>query len=121
MEVNTGDYKKLKELEESMWRSETRFDKEYMDRALTPDFFEFGRSGRIYKKEETISAPAQEINVKLPFKNFAIKLVVADVALVTYISEVQYEESEVANRSSIWVRTPTGWLLQFHQGTPAKI
>jgi len=28
-----------------MWREETRFDKAFMERALAPDFFEFGRLG----------------------------------------------------------------------------
>ena len=29
-----------------------------------------------------------------------------------YISEVQHEELEVANRSSIWHKTPSGWKLE---------
>jgi hypothetical protein len=52
MRVNDSDYEKLKQLEESLWRSETRFDNEYMNRTLAPDFFEFGRSGRAYTREE---------------------------------------------------------------------
>ena len=27
-----------------MWRAETRFDPDYLERVLHPDFFEFGRS-----------------------------------------------------------------------------
>lgn len=121
MEINQADYEQLKTLEESMWIAETRFDKEYMERTLTPDFFEFGRSGRVYKKEETISAPMQEIKAKLPLRNFSIKLIAPDVALVTYISEVEYETLEMGNRSSIWLKTNEGWKLKFHQGTPTKL
>lgn len=119
MEINKDDFEKLKELEESLWRSETRFDQEYMDRVLAHDFFEFGRSGRRYKREETLSgARPQTINIKFPLKNFSITLIDTNVALVTYISEVMYEEMEVANRSSIWLKTPAGWQIKFHQGTP---
>jgi hypothetical protein len=122
MEINKEDYEKLKELEESLWRAETRFDNEYMNKVLAPDFFEFGRSGRTYKREETLSgARPQTINIKFPLKNFSITLIDTNVALVTYISEVMYEEMEVANRSSIWLKTATGWQIKFHQGTPTTI
>ena len=118
MKISEENYKKLEVLEVSMWKPETRFDKDYMNRTLTDDFFEFGRSGREYEKEETISAPMQEIKATLPLKQFKVDLIDTNVALVTYISEVQYDTLEIANRSSIWVKTGTGWRLRFHQGTP---
>jgi hypothetical protein len=42
------------------------------------------------------------------------------VGLVTYVSEVLYEELEIGNRSSLWTRSPKGWQLRFHQGTLVK-
>lgn len=118
MEIRNEDIDKIKKLEESLWVAETRFDQEYMNRILSPDFFEFGRSGRMYKREETLSAPFSEIKAKLPLKNFKVHPITNDVVLVTYVSEVQYGKLEVGNRSSLWLRTPSGWQLQFHQGTP---
>jgi hypothetical protein len=112
------DYEKLKELEESLWRAETRFDQEYMNRILAPDFFEFGRSGRVYKRDESLGAPSQEIKAKFPLKNFNVQMIDTNVALVTYVSEVDYDPVEMGNRSSIWLKTSTGWQLKFHQGTP---
>jgi hypothetical protein len=44
--------------------------------------------------------------------------VAADVALVTYISELQFTTLELGNRSSLWVRSGGRWKLRFHQGTP---
>ncbi len=119
MQINKEDFEKLQQLEESLWIGETRFDKEYMESILSLDFFEFGRSGRTYKRAETLAIPFSEIQVRLPFKDFKVHPITDDVFLVTYISEVQYDELEVANRSSLWLKTPTGWQLQFHQGTPA--
>lgn len=37
--------------------------------------------------------------------------------IVTYQSEM---DGNRANRSSIWQRTPSGWLMEFHQGTPTE-
>ena len=120
MQINNEDFEKLKQLEESLWIAETRFDKKYMDSILSPGFFEFGRSGKTYKREETLSAPFSEINARLPLKDFKIHSITEEVVLVTYISEVQYDELEIGNRSSLWLKTPTGWQLQFHQGTVTK-
>jgi hypothetical protein len=118
MQITQEDFEKLKELEESLWLEETRFDREYMSSILAPDFFEFGRSGRIYQRKETIAAnPKQEIQAKLPLRDFKIHSIDMNVVLVTYISEVGINEVERGNRSSLWLKTETGWQLKFHQGT----
>lgn len=121
MQITNEDFEKIKTLEESLWIAKTRFDYNYMDNILSPNFFEFGRSGNIYKREETLSAPMQEINANLPLKDFKLHSITNDIILVTYISEVQYDELEVGNRSSLWLKTSDGWKLQFHQGTPTKL
>ena len=118
--ITAGDRKQLYELEESLWRPETRFDKDYLDDLLTEDFFEFGRSGRTYRREETLAAPMQEIDIRLPLEDFQAHRVSADVVLVTYVSVVQYEELETGNRSSLWVKKDGDWKLRFHQGTPVQ-
>ncbi|HKJ27492.1 MAG TPA: DUF4440 domain-containing protein [Anaerolineales bacterium] len=105
----------LRSLEESLWESSTRFDRAYMERVLAPDFFEFGRSGRVYTREEILAAQGDKINARL--RDFKVTAVSEDVFLVTYVSEVQYETLEVGNRSSLWLRTADGWQLTFHQGT----
>ncbi|MEK7648373.1 MAG: nuclear transport factor 2 family protein [Patescibacteria group bacterium] len=121
IEISKEDREKLRQLEDSMWIAETRFDRAYMESVLAPDFFEFGRSGRIYQREDTLGARGDEIKARLPFKNFELRPVVQDVIQVTYTSEVEYNgEVEVGNRSSIWVKTPKGWKLKFHQGTPVN-
>jgi hypothetical protein len=115
---DTDVYDQLRQLEESLWRAQTRFDREYMEKILGPDFFEFGRSGRIYNREETLGVPAQEIAAVLPLPKFEVRLIDTNVALVTYISEVCYGKiKELANRSSLWSRYSTGWRIRFHQGT----
>lgn len=112
--------RRLYELEESLWRAETRFDREYMDELLAEDFVEFGRSGRTYSREECLAVSDQEIDIDLPLDDFEVRDVAEGVVLVTYVSVVQYEELEVANRSSLWVRRDGEWRLRFHQGTPTE-
>ncbi len=107
----------LRQLEESMWRPETRFDRRYMESVLAPDFFEFGRSGRTYGRDEILAMEAQEIRARLPLEGFRVVWIASDVRLVTYVSAIEADRAERANRSSLWQRTPSGWRLRFHQGT----
>ncbi len=121
MNLDEDTRKELERLEESLWKRETRFDEAYMRSIMAEDFFEFGRSGKIYSLDIYLSAPDQEINVKLPLKNFTIHQIDERVVLITYISEVQYGELEIGNRSSIWLKADNGWKLKFHQGTPTEL
>ncbi len=113
----------LYELEVSLWVAETRRDRTYMEAILGDDFIEFGRSGRLYTREETLAAPVGDvIDIVLPLPDFAVRMITGDVALVTYRSEIRSGEGvEVGNRSSLWLRDATGsWSLVFHQGAPTS-
>ena len=109
----------LRELEEGLWRAETRFDPDWMRRVLHPDFLEFGRSGRVYDLEATLAAEAAPFSVELPLPGFTVREPAPGVALVTYVSRVDHLDGQplAANRSSLWVRADD-WRLRFHQGTP---
>lgn len=111
--------RQLRQLEEELWRPETRFDPVRMRELLAEDFLEFGRSGRVYGRDEALAVPAQEIPATLPLPAFELRLVHPDVALLTYETDVAYATGrERARRSSLWTRTLDGWRLRFHQGTP---
>jgi len=119
LEVSDEDRRELTRLEEGMWREETRFDMAFMERHLAPDFFEYGRSGRIYTRPQSLAVPRQETNAVLPLPNLSIRMLGPDTAQVTYFSAVTYDGAvEHGRRSSIWSRTPEGWVMRFHQGTP---
>lgn len=118
MEIGKEEDEKFQRLEESLWLPKTRFDQSYMNEILADNFIEFGRSGRIYTREEILSAPHQEINISLPLKNMVINRVTDELVLITYRSEVYYDVLEAANRSSLWILSDDRWRLRFHQGTP---
>ena len=114
--VAAGPY--LTHLEEGLWL-ETRFDREWMDRILHPDFTEVGMSGRTYSRNETLQTPPTKLEVGLPHDGYTLELIDEDVALVHYIShDVRDDVERRAHRTSIWVNTNEGWWLRFHQGTP---
>ncbi len=111
----------IRALEESLWRSETRFDDACMDALFADDFCEFGRSGRVYQREEMFfgAHAREEINATLPLKEFRLRALSDDIVQVTYVSEVRSGDAiERSNRSSIWRRGEGGWQLCFQQGTP---
>jgi hypothetical protein len=119
--ISSQDRDELQHLEESLWMAHTRYDQAYMKRILSPEFVEFGRSGRVNGREETLSATSHDIRCTIPLKHFAAYCIEANVFLVTYVSEV-FSEGDVlrANRSSVWIKTPQGRKLRFHQGTPVQ-
>lgn len=103
-----------------MWRAETRGDRTYMERVLSDDFREVGRSGRVYAREEILELPVGEIDAQL--RHIAVAAIAADVALVTYVSVVRGADGNIerAHRSSLWVHSDNGWKLRWHQGTPTS-
>jgi hypothetical protein len=117
--LSESEYQVLKNLEESLWKSETRFDPAHQEKIFAVDFFEFGRSGRVYTRAQVMQSDKQPIEAALPLKNFKISSLDQNNVLITYVSEVRSENLiEKANRCSVWSRLSSGWQLRFHQGTP---
>jgi len=122
LDLSEEDRVTLTQLEEGMWREETRFDTQFMERALALDFFEYGRSGRTYTRQQSMAVPRQAIDAVLPLPHLKIRLIDQDTAQLTYDSAVTYDGIvEHAHRSSIWSRTSSGWVMRFHQGTPYAV
>lgn len=119
MTLSQRDRDTLQRLEEELWREETRFDIGRMEELLAPDFVEFGRSGRVYRRGDTLAVPRGPIDAVLPLPGFRVRSLSPEIAQVTYDSAVTYGGVvQHARRSSIWSRAAAGWVLRFHQGTP---
>ncbi|MEG3911840.1 DUF4440 domain-containing protein [Microcoleus sp. w1-18aA5] len=119
MGISSEDRDTLECLEQELWRQETRLDKQRMNELLAPDFFEFGRSGRVWQRQDTLVAEPSSIDVIFPLPEFHIRLLDENIVQVTYDSAFIYDGVvEHTHRSSIWSRTASGWVLRFHQGTP---
>ncbi len=92
-----------------------RSDAARLDEILADDFVEFGSSGRVYDKEALIAMLSKEQGAPVLMRDFAVRRVDAETALVTYRTVGQ--TGREARRSSVWVRTGSHWKIVFHQGT----
>lgn len=101
-------------LESELLDPRFRADPAYLDRVLHPDFEEFGSSGRHWQRAQLVEAmladPALPPSEAEDFRTLRLG---PDAILLTY-------RTRTALRSSIWVRTGTGWQVRFHQGTPRQ-
>lgn len=120
LDLSESERRQLYDLEVSLWLPETRFDRALMERTLAPEFVEFGRSGRIWSCEQCLTVAPASFSIRLPLPDFGVRRLAQDIALATYVSDVDFKPTiEVANRSSIWRRGGSlGWEIVFHQGTP---
>lgn len=122
MEISSKDRETLEQQEQELWREETRINTERMNELIAQDFFEFGRSGRVWQRQDTLATVPQTKDAVRPLPEFHIRLLDENIAQVTYDSAFIYEGVvEHTHRSSIWSRTTNGWILRFHQGTPFQL
>ncbi len=119
MPLPAQDKQELIALEHAMWSEDTRFDLAFQETRFSPDFIEFGRSGRTYTRTQIIRTDKSPIKATL--RNMVVHELSATTALVTYESEARFgDDVEHALRSSVWVRRTGAWQMRFHQGTPCQ-
>lgn len=111
----------LQAFEESMWRTEMRFDRRYMEAVLHPDFTEIGRSGRMFSRSDVLEMPSIDIDVRIPLSDLTFSNVADGVVLLTYTTVPERSEHGAARRVSMWVLEGERWLLRYRQGTPTSL
>jgi len=117
MEISSEDREILELQEQELWRED--LNKQRLNELLAQDFFEFGRSGRVWQRQDILAAELSRRDAVRPLPEFHIRLLDEKIAQVTYDSAFIYDGVvEHTHRSSIWSRTSSGWVLRFHQGTP---
>ena len=97
----------FRQLEESLWRNESR------ESILSSDFTEFCRFGDVYDRDHLLKSDGAA-EIEFPFERFDAERLTDDVVLVTYENVVNGER---ARRSSIWVAEDGSWKLRFMQAT----
>ncbi len=111
----------LKQLEEALLQPRVRKSREAVEKLLSDDFVEFGSSGRIYNKQDTLEALGQEDAAQYSMSEFRAVLLAPEAVLTTYrVSRFTPDDGRttISLRSSLWIKTDGRRQLLFHQGTP---
>jgi hypothetical protein len=114
----------LRRLETDLHDVGTRRDARRLAGLLHPSFVEFARSGRSFDRQAVLDEFASGGDLPaVHAQDFEVAEIDAGVALLTYRSAHVDSAGRFHRwtlRSSLWVRTQTGWQLRFHQGTPSE-
>lgn len=105
----------LRELELELLDPVVRGNQRRLNELLSDEFMEFGSSGRVYDKKMLVDMLVHERHAKVAVRDFALREIAADVALVSY--RTVGSAGQEARRSSIWTREGGKWQMLFHQGT----
>ncbi|MFN7729992.1 MAG: DUF4440 domain-containing protein [Bdellovibrio sp.] len=97
----------------------TRKNPEVLYPLLSPTFFEFGCSGRVWQRPDTIKGLSSTDAANADAADFKLHRLSSDVVLLTFktLKLDGSGNSSSALRSSIWKKNENGWQMMFHQGT----
>jgi hypothetical protein len=110
-------------LETTLLKPEVRSSQEELDKLLADDFMEFGSSGSVYQKSDTLkSLTTNTDKVVYEVSDFEAKELSENFVLTTFKTKrtINDTDSVVSLRSSIWKKANGNWQMFFHQGTPTK-
>jgi hypothetical protein len=105
----------LRSKEMELLDPDVRSDPVRVRELLHDDYLEFGSTGRVYNKKVMLDMLKGERQSPVVIRDFAVRQLSADTALVTYRTVGQ--SAQEARRSSVWIRTDGEWRMAFHQGT----
>ncbi len=112
----------LKSAEVDLQRPEIRRDARTAGAYLHESFIEFGRSGQIYDRTRMLEMlQTEEPRGRIVSQDYAVARLDENAALLTYRTAVVEGPGSLHRhtlRASLWIKTPNGWKLRFHQGTP---
>ncbi len=109
------DEEAVARLERELIEPSVRADASRVAALLHPDFEEIGRSGRLWGRDATLEALADEDARAAEIAVLGTERLGSDVILLTART---VDERGASLRSSLWMRNGGRWRLRFHQGTP---
>ena len=108
----------LTKKEKSLIDPIARKQPESLHSLLSPSFFEFGCSGKVWQRSETLQLLGN-VSPEVEATDFKLHPLASDVMLLTYktIRRDENGNSYSVLRSSIWKKNENEWQMMFHQGT----
>ena len=114
---------KFFDLETTLLKPEARSSYKELNRLLANDFTEFGSSGSVYRKSDTLARLVTTTDkVVYEVSDFEAKGLSENFVLTTFKAKRIINDADivVSLRSSLWKKTDGNWQMFFHQGTPIK-
>lgn len=114
--------KHIRQLEEKLLQPHIRQSATAVADLLADSFIEYGQSGRIYDKKQTVAGLQIENPTRITMSNFKTTTLAPGVILANYLSTHTRPDGAVSHalRSSIWQQMDGRWQMLFHQGTLTK-
>jgi ribonuclease HI len=114
-------FEQIKKLEETLLQRHTRADREMLAMLLHDEFEEIGASGDICTKNNAIQWLLREDDaIQWSLTDYRVRQLADDMVLATYCAhkaDLKTGAAKQSMRSSLWVKSNTGWAMRFHQGT----
>ncbi len=111
----------LQQLETILLNPRTIPDFKIVENMIAEDFIEFGASGKIYTKSQTVEILKDRTAIELPasfdISDFNCIKLNEEVYHITY---TLFYGGILTRRSSLWKKFRDNWRLIFHQGTLVK-
>lgn len=114
---------KFFDLETTLLKPEARSSYKELNRLLANDFTEFGSSGSVYRKSDTLARLVTTTDkVVYEVSDFEAKGLSENFVLTTFKAKRIINDADIviSLRSSLWKKTDGNWQMFFHQGTPIK-
>ncbi len=113
-----GVTEELRSLEPIFHRVEAGSGREAFEAIASPDFLEVGASGQVYDRDFVLDTLArrhsQPHDDRWQIHDFEARELSDDLWLVTYELD---QDGRRSRRATIWRRTESGWMAEYHQGT----
>jgi hypothetical protein len=105
----------LLDLERRLADPVLRRDPSALAHLLAEDFIEYGSSGQVFDREQTLAALPRAQPRVYAIEDYDVRELGPGWALARYRATTAGASSL---RSSIWLRRDGAWKIVFHQGTP---
>ena len=105
-------------LECELLEPSVRADALRLDQLLAEDFLEVGATGRAFGKPDVLGRLPSESGIRFATSEMRAQVLAENVVLVTYLATRTHAgQARRSWRSSIWILSPQGWQMRYHQGT----
>ena len=114
----------LRNLEVALHQASVRADRARLEDLLDEQFWEIGRSGKVWTREATlVEFESRAPSYTVWSQDFKVERLTHALALLTYRSADVGETGGLelhAHRASLWAMIDGRWRMRFHQGTPVE-